>query len=155
MAISRREQLLDELKRFAKLENIHIAQYKVSWIEKNVIYNQMEFCETYFGEIIIRRLEIFNRNKDQAMSVCEYFVYFELFREWVKALDYLLEHKPQLTSTKLNKPLISMNHPTQFLRLVDIRTRQSFEMQMGSAYGDLMEIGLILRNATHIFDFDR
>ena len=154
MAINNRELRLTELKRFAKIDNINIAQYKVSWLERNIIYNQMEFCDLLFGELLRDRLEIFNREKGEAMSATEYFVYYELYLEWVEALDFLHSQDPPLTA-KLNRPLISLNHPTRFLRLFDIQTRKSGECMNAVIFGELQDVGQLLKNALVIFEFDK
>ena len=115
---------IKEIKILAKLQNNeYVVQYKNSWIENNeILYIQMELCFNTLREILIQKRNDFQRKDFQTMSLTEYYISCQIFKEILECVDYLHKLKPKPIIHRDLKPtniLITHGINGRFVKLAD------------------------------------
>ena len=99
----RLDRLLGEATTLAKIRDDGVVRYMGSWIETyskdvdiNCLYIQMEFCSDSLKNILNSKALVFGRKPLETMSVIEYFVSCQLFKELLECVQYLHESNPPI-----------------------------------------------------------
>ena len=96
--------LLDDLRKFTKLDHSHVVNYYSVWMEnEECIYIQMEFCETNLRNVIAANQLIFkDQDSNPLMQIIEYFISCEILKEILKGLRCLHHSDPDVIHGNLN-----------------------------------------------------
>ena len=112
-----------EIDILSQLNADRVVRFFDAWQEDDdFIFIQMELCKDNLNNVIERKPGAFGRNKEEPMSIFEYFVSWHILKEIVEALIYLHTHRPKIIHRDL-KPanvLITEGHNGQFIKLCDL-----------------------------------
>ncbi|CAG2166472.1 unnamed protein product, partial [Oppiella nova] len=90
-----------------RLKSQYVVGYYDSWVEGKTLFIQMELCLDNLRNIIHMKQQIFNRKPEQPMTLYEYFISCEIFKEILECVQYLHD---------LNPPVIHRGiHPNNIL----------------------------------------
>jgi len=154
------DQLLREVKVWAKLKNKYIVQYKTMWFEyiqtsisisngssNSIIFDslnnippvfppiniQMEFCEMTLKEVLnLINLEL-NQNENQNLNLLGLHIRCQLFLEIVRGVNYLHSQKPPIIhrDLKLINVLFHNGSNGNFLKICDFGLAVEHRKQEG------------------------
>ena len=81
----------------AKLQSSdYVVKYNTYWIENNVtLFIQMELCFNNLDKILIQKRTEFRREQFKIMSLAEYYISSEIFREILEGIHFLHNLKPK------------------------------------------------------------
>ncbi|CAG2163121.1 unnamed protein product [Oppiella nova] len=115
-------KVIREIKNLATVNSNFVVKYYDSWIERQCLYIQMELCLDSLNKILALKPQVFNRQLDEPMSLYEYFISCEIFRQLLECVQYLHGLDPQIIHRDL-KPdniLISVKVKNdRFIKLCD------------------------------------
>ncbi|CAG2105027.1 unnamed protein product [Medioppia subpectinata] len=90
-------RVLKEVKSLSKLDSNFVVKYYNSWTEGKHLYIQMEYCPQTLADVLKDKERAFGRQSpDESMTVFEYFMSCELFRELLQCLEYLHNQNPKV-----------------------------------------------------------
>jgi tRNA A-37 threonylcarbamoyl transferase component Bud32 len=123
-----------EIAIMAKIQSDYIVHYITSWIERQVVYIQMEFCDENLDETI-RYIKnyLLSKNK-RILSQIGFCIASEIFKQINKGLQFLHEHNPPIIHRDL-KPfniLLKYDGRKKFIRIADfaIATYHKYDGQL-------------------------
>ena len=96
--------LLEDLRKFTKLDHSHVTNYYSVWMEnEECIYIQMEFCETNLRNVIASNRPLFKSlESNPLMQTIEYYICCEILKEILKGLRCLHHSEPPVIHGNLN-----------------------------------------------------
>ncbi|CAG2163752.1 unnamed protein product [Oppiella nova] len=98
---------LKELRNLAKVRSEYVVLYYNSWIERNALFIQMEYCSQNLKNILKLKRQVFGRQSGETMDCVEYFFSCEIFRqilESVHALEAPVAKLKLILSTMMSTP---------------------------------------------------
>ena len=105
-----------------KVRSEYVVQYMDAWVEKDMAYIKMELCSHSLKHFIIKKQNTFKRQSAEAMSLTEFFISCEIFREILESVEYLHEMNPQIIHRDLKPDNILLTHTVtngRFFKLCD------------------------------------
>ena len=79
-----------------KLNSEYVVKYYNHWIEynnENCLYIQMEYCSDNLKSLINEKAQLFNTDNEKQISIIDYFISSQMFKELIEGLNYLHSYK--------------------------------------------------------------
>ena len=112
-----------EVETLSALDSECVVKYFDSWIENNCLLIQMELCSDNLKNIIQQKPNFFKRQKMQMMSLVEFYISCQIFREILECVQFLHEKNSHEIIHRDLKPeniLVNLGQPNKrFLKIGD------------------------------------
>jgi serine/threonine protein kinase len=102
-----------------KVDSDFVVKYVNSWYQNGVAYIQMNYCKMNMLKFMDKKRAMFKREKQFAMSVVEFKISGDIFRDLLLCLQYLHEHEPMIIHLDLKPENILFDNKNVSFKLAD------------------------------------
>ncbi|CAG2102935.1 unnamed protein product [Medioppia subpectinata] len=145
-----KKELMTKMSTLTKLNLDFVVKYYHTWFENNYLYIQSDYYKQTLRSIIIDKAIAFGRQPNDSLSVFEYYISCEIFKQLLQCVQYLHESNPPIIHLNLKPENIFISPSvdnTCSIKLSDFCLPLDMSVDMG--YNSQTSVGFTLKYKAH------